>query len=61
MKKSLLTGIAVCAALAVFAGNSYAASRSSVPTAKPQEQAAPLPAQVQDCIHATFPQCGGND
>jgi hypothetical protein len=60
MTKSLLTGIVVCGALAVFAANTdvYAA-KSSVQTTKPaqQEQTAPLP--VQDCIHVAFPQCSG--
>jgi hypothetical protein len=59
MTKSLLTGIAVCGALAIFAANTdvYAA-KSSVRTIKPaQEQTAPLP--VQDCLHVAFPQCSG--
>lgn len=60
MTKSLLTGIAVCGALAIFAGNAVYAAKSSVQTTKPaqQEQVAPL---TGDCIHVTFPQCGGND
>ena len=61
MTKSLLAGIAVCAALVAFAGSADAykykppihrAKTASIPslTAK----GGPL----HDCVHVTFPQCG---
>jgi hypothetical protein len=55
MTKSLLTGMAVCAALAVFAGNAYA-YRGSIQTTRTQsltEKGGPL----HDCVHVAFPQC----
>lgn len=64
MTKSLFTGIAVCGALAVFAGNAVYAAKSSVQMTKPaqQEQTAPLPGgALQDCVHVAFPQCSGSD
>jgi hypothetical protein len=73
MKKSLVTGIAACAALAVFAGNASAYGRK--PIYRPRAQAvssaevyrlqAPTRAALtakggllHDCVHITFPQCG---
>jgi hypothetical protein len=52
MTKSLLTGLAVCAALMAFAANAnaYHASGSSWAA-----KGGPL----YDCVHVTFPQCGG--
>jgi hypothetical protein len=57
MTKSLLTGIAVCAALAVFAGNANA-YRAPVHTTRTAQS--PLTAKggpLHDCVHVTFPQC----
>ena len=50
MTKSLLTGLAVCAALVVFAADANAYHASSW-TAKG--------GVLYDCVHITFPQCGG--
>jgi hypothetical protein len=61
MTKSLLTGMAVCVALAAFAGNANA-YRHKAPVYKP----GPAPAMsrlmakggpLHDCVHVTFPQC----
>jgi hypothetical protein len=59
MTKSLLTGIAVCAALAVFAGNAFAykaptyTTRTSLDMRSLMAKGGPL----HDCVHVTFPQC----
>jgi len=59
MTKSLLTGIAVCAALAVFAGNANAhkahtyATRTVSTWSSLMAKGGPL----HDCVHVTFPQC----
>jgi hypothetical protein len=73
MTKSLLTGMAVCAALAVFAGNANAhvrktpthayayVNRSPIHVANPTPTIASLRAKggpLHDCVHVTFPQCG---
>jgi hypothetical protein len=59
MTKSLLTGIAVCAALAVFAGNAYA-YRAPIHTTRTAQSTSSLTAKggpLHDCVHVTFPQC----
>jgi hypothetical protein len=61
MMKSLLTGMAVCAALAVFAGSANAANNPSARTINPDQREQISPAQVQDCVHVAFPQCGQSD
>ena len=60
MMKSLLTGMAVCAALAVFAGSGNAANNPSTRTINPDQREQISPVQVQDCVHVTFPQCGNS-
>jgi hypothetical protein len=72
MTKSLLTGMAVCAALAVFAGNADAqvhkAHVHKVPVyGKQVTPAIPMTSDISllrakggplhDCVHVTFPQC----
>lgn len=67
MKKSLLAGMAVCAALA-FAGSAYAVEnhkthKHPVRTAEYGRQGfraqfrTPAYPLVQDCVHVSFPQC----
>jgi hypothetical protein len=72
MMKSLLTGMGVCAALAVFAGNASAHVRK--PIYRPHAQALSSltvyrshqtwpslrskGGPLHDCVHVTFPQCG---
>jgi hypothetical protein len=73
MTKSLLTGIAVCSALA-FAGSAYAsvkrpAHKHPIRTAEtaekeyggrpgyPTQFRIPAHPLVWDCVHVTFPQC----
>ena len=59
MTKSLLTGIAVCAALAVFAGNANA-HKAPIHTTRTAQSTSSLTAKggpLHDCVHVTFPQC----
>jgi hypothetical protein len=52
MMKSLLAGLAVCAALTAFAGNANAQrAYTSYSTARGSA--------AHDCVHVAFPQCGG--
>jgi hypothetical protein len=63
MTKSLLTGIAVCAALAVFAGNANA-YRAPIHTTRTAQSMSSLTAKggpLHDCVHVTFPQCGPHE
>ena len=69
MTKSLLTGMAVCAALAIFAGNADAHVRKAhvhkVPVYAKQVTPATLDMSLltakggplHDCVHVQFPQC----
>jgi hypothetical protein len=61
MAKSLLTGMAVCAALAVFVGNADAyknkASVHKAWTARTLSSLAARGGPLHDCVHITFPQC----
>ena len=68
-----LTGMGVCAALVVFAGNADAhVNKTRIHTAKMARGLAPLPdgrlelrmsllrakgGPLHDCVHVTFPQC----
>jgi hypothetical protein len=70
MTKSLLTGIAVCSALALFAGDANAYARKAYARAyayvnQPTSHMA-MPTwtalrgrggPLHDCVHVTFPQC----
>jgi hypothetical protein len=63
MMKSLLTGMAVCTALAVFVGNANA-YRGPVHMTKSASTFSSLTAKggpLHDCVHITFPQCDGHD
>jgi hypothetical protein len=64
MTKSLVAAIAAGVALAVFAGAyAYVNNGPAIQMAK-TEQARPPIAKgdaIQDCIRATFPQCGDNE
>jgi hypothetical protein len=58
MTKSLLTGMAICAALAIFAGNAYA--YKAIHTTRTVRSMSSLTAKggpLHDCVHVTFPQC----
>jgi hypothetical protein len=56
MVKSLLTGMAVCAALAMFAANADAyTTRTALNMSALTAKGGP----VHDCVHVAFPQCGG--
>jgi hypothetical protein len=65
MTKSLLAGMAVCAALAVFSGNASAyVERTPGHTEKVAPARSPSLASLRakggplhDCVHITFPQC----
>jgi hypothetical protein len=59
MTKSLLTGIAVCVALAVFAGNAnaYRAPIHTTRTAQSMSSLAAKGGPLHDCVHVAFPQC----
>jgi hypothetical protein len=62
MTKSVLTGIAVCATLALFAGNA-SAYRAINTTSSAQTESA-LTAKggpLHDCVHVAFPQCSRGD
>jgi hypothetical protein len=59
MMKSLLTGMAICAALAAFAGNAYA-YKASIHTTRTEQSMSALTAKggpLHDCVHVAFPQC----
>jgi hypothetical protein len=59
MTKSLLTAMAVCAALVAFAGNA-SAYKTPIHTTRSTESASSLTAKggpLHDCVHVTFPQC----
>jgi hypothetical protein len=59
MTKSLRAGMAVCAALAAFAGNAYA-YKAPIHTTRPAQFMSPLTAKggpLHDCVHIPFPQC----
>jgi hypothetical protein len=59
MTKSLLKGMAVCGALAVFAGNAYA-YKAPIHTIRTGQSMSSLTAKggpLHDCVHVTFPQC----
>jgi hypothetical protein len=63
MTKSLLTGIAVCATLAVFAGNANAYRATYTRTAQSASSLTAKGGPIHDCVHVAFPQCsphGGN-
>jgi hypothetical protein len=58
MTKSLLTGIAVFATLAVFAGNANA--YRTIYTSRTAQSASSWTAKggpLHDCVHVAFPQC----
>jgi hypothetical protein len=59
MTKSLLSGIAVCAALAAFAGNAYAyrAPTYTTGTSLDMRSLTAPGGPLHDCVHVTFPQC----
>jgi hypothetical protein len=60
MTRSLLTGMAVCAALAVFAGNANAYKAPVHPARTAQPTMSSLTAKggpLHDCVHVAFPQC----
>ena len=63
MAKSVVTGMAVCAALAVCAGNANAhAHKSHVHMTRTALTLSSLTAKggsLHDCVHVTFLQCGG--
>jgi hypothetical protein len=74
MTKSLLTGMAVCAALALFAGNAYAYVRKAHGHAYAYVNRSPMHVAqrtweslrakggpLHDCVHVKFPQCNGHD
>jgi hypothetical protein len=74
MTKSLLTGMAVCAALALFVENGHAHERKAPAHAymyvnrSPIHVATPTWASLRakggplhDCVHVTFPQCDSHD
>jgi hypothetical protein len=62
MAKSVVMGMAVCAALAVCAGNANAnahklhvhVTRTALTLSSLTAKGGPL----HDCVHVTFPQCG---
>ena len=59
MTKSLLTGMAICAALATFAGNAYA-YKAPIHTTRTAQSMSLLTAKggpLHDCVHIAFPQC----
>jgi hypothetical protein len=59
MTKSVLTGIAVCAALAVFSGNAIAHT-TPIHTTRTAWSLASLTVRggpLHDCVHVAFPQC----
>jgi hypothetical protein len=62
MTKSLLTGLAVCTALAMFAGNA-SAERARTQTMKPTPTVSTISSwtakggPLHDCVHVAFPQC----
>jgi hypothetical protein len=67
MTKSLLTGMAVCTALAIFAGNADAHVRKATVHKVPVYAKKIAPATLSsltakggplhDCVHVLFPQC----
>jgi hypothetical protein len=64
MTKSLLTGMAVCAALAILAGGADArkAQKAPIRTTGTAPSISSLTAKggpLHDCVHVTFPQCSG--
>jgi hypothetical protein len=74
MTKSLLTGMAVCAALALFVQNANAYARKAHAHAYAHVNQSPIhvaePAwaslrakggPLHDCVHVQFPQCNGHD
>ncbi len=59
MTKSLLTGMAICGALATFAGNAYA-YKAPIHTVRTVQSMSSLTAKggpLHDCVHIAFPQC----
>ncbi len=56
MTKSLLTGIAICAALAALGGNAYA-YKAPVHTTQSLSSLTAKGGPLHDCVHVTFPQC----
>jgi hypothetical protein len=62
MTKSVVTGIVVCAALAICAGNADAyVHKSQTQMARKALTPLSLTAKggpLHDCVHVTFPQCG---
>ena len=74
MTKSLLTGMAACVSLALFAGNADAYARKPHGPAYAYVNRSPIyVAQLRweslrakggplhDCVHVVFPQCNGHD
>jgi hypothetical protein len=59
MTKSVLTGIAVCAALAAFSGNAnaYTTSTHTSRTLRSLSSLTPRGGRLHDCVHVAFPQC----
>ncbi len=65
MLKSLLTAMAVCAALAVFAGNADVYAKKphihTATTAPAQSSSMAKGGPLHDCVHVTFRQCNSHD
>jgi hypothetical protein len=65
MTKSLLTGMAALAALAVLAGSANAHVKKSrihaAMTASPQSWLTVKGGPLHDCVHVTFPQCNSHE
>ena len=65
MMKSLLTGMAIFAALAVFAGSANAyVKKSRIHTAMAASSQSWLRAKggpLHDCVHVIFPQCSSHE
>jgi hypothetical protein len=59
MTKSVLTGIAVCAALAVFSGNAnaYKTRTHATRTVRSLSSLTARGGPLHDCVHVAFPQC----
>jgi hypothetical protein len=74
MTESLLTGMAVCVAMALFAGNANANVRKAHDHAYAYVNRSPMQVAqrtwvslrakgglLHDCVHVIFPQCNGHD
>jgi hypothetical protein len=63
MTKSLLTGMAVFTALALFVGNAdaYKASTHRIRATSSLSSLTAKGGPLHDCVHVTFPQCDGHE